>query len=145
MHLTTHTDFALRLLIHLQVAPASVSVAEVATAYGISRNHLAKVALELTKLGWIESKRGRGGGLNALPETSALTVGTVVRSLEPLAIVECHRESGNTCPIEPACKLKGVLHEATSAFLAVLDGYTIGSLARRPELLRSLLQPPREG
>jgi Rrf2 family nitric oxide-sensitive transcriptional repressor len=104
-----------------------------------SRNHLAKVARELTHRGWIESKRGRGGGLNILPETAELTVGTVVRTLEPLAVVECHREAGNTCPIEPACKLKGVLHEATAAFLAVLDGYTIASLARRPDLLRSLL------
>lgn len=110
-----------------------------AAAYGISRNHLAKVAQELTRLGWIESKRGRGGGLSMVPETAELTVGAVVRSLEPLTIVECHREEGNTCPIEPACKLKGVLHEATAAFLAVLDGYTIGSLARRPDLLRTLL------
>jgi len=138
MHLTSHTDFALRLLIHLQVSEESVSVAEVATAYGISRNHLAKVARELAHLGWIESKRGRGGGLSILPDAFELTVGTVVRALEPLTMVECHREEGNTCPIEPACKLKGVLHEATAAFLAVLDGYTISSLARRPDLLRAL-------
>ena len=139
MHLTSHTDYALRLLIHLQVKPEGSSVAQVAQDFGISRHHLAKVAQELTRLGWVESRRGRGGGLRLAADAGGLRVGEVVRQLEPLGVVECHRGDSNTCPIAPVCKLKCVLQEAVEAFLAVLDQHTIGSLARKPELLKSLL------
>lgn len=138
MHLTTHTDYALRLLIYLQARPeASASVREVADAYGISAHHLAKVAQSLTALGWVDSRRGRGGGLTLSPGTRSLKVGQIVRAIEPDALVECHGQH-STCPIEPACRLKGVLYEAREAFYEALDRYTLEDLAKNPSRLTSL-------
>ncbi|MFI4859843.1 MAG: Rrf2 family transcriptional regulator [Phycisphaerales bacterium JB063] len=139
MHLTTHTDYALRLLIYLQARPeAPASVREVAEAYGISAHHLAKVAQTLAGLGWIDSRRGRGGGLALGEGAPQLGLGEVVRALEPDALVECHGDR-SACPIEPACKLKGVLYEAREAFYAALDDYTLADLARQPRKLTRLL------
>jgi len=139
MHLTTHTDYALRLLIYLQTLPGeAVSVREIAKAYGISSHHLAKIAQELSGLGWIDSRRGRGGGLTLGAKASRLKLGTIVRALEPDALVECHGDH-STCPIEPACKLKGVLYEARTSFYASLDNYTLSDLARQPRKLTRLL------
>jgi len=140
MQLTNHTDYALRLLIYLFVHESgSASVAQIAQAYDISTNHLAKVAGALARHGWIRSRRGHGGGLSLLPAASELTVGEVVRTLEQnLQIVECFRED-STCPIEPACGLKAVMQQASEAFLTVLDGYRLADFVKRPIPLRRLL------
>ena len=66
MRLNTRTDYALRLLLYLQSSGARpASVREIAAAYAISPEHLTKVARELTLRGWIETRRGRHGGLGA--------------------------------------------------------------------------------
>lgn len=140
MQLTTHTDYALRLLVYLFVHEGGpVSVKRVAGAYGISSNHLAKVAAELVRLGWIRSRRGNGGGLSLQPAARELSVGDVVRGLEHnLRIVECFG-ANNTCPIAPACELKVAFREASEAFLRVLDGYSLVQITRHPTMLRELL------
>lgn len=143
MHLTAHTDFALRLLIYLKVFDNEpVSVRQVSEAYGISSHHLAKVAQRLSQLGWIASQRGRGGGLMLDPDANRLTLGDVVRTLEPPGtLVECHGPHSR-CPIDAACQLKSILAEAQEAFYRSLDHYTVADLAREPEQLIALLGPP---
>lgn len=142
MHLTNHTDYSLRLLIYLQVFQGEpVSVREVAEAYGISVNHLAKVAQRLTQLGWVSSQRGRGGGLKLAEGTRELTLGHVVRTLEPKGtLVECHGADSD-CPIEPACRLKSALAEAQEAFYVSLDQHTLAEMAQQPQRLYTLLAP----
>lgn len=144
MHLTTHTDYSLRLLIYLQAfAPEPVSVREVSEAYGISGNHLAKVAQRLTQLGWVISRRGRGGGLVLGPNAAGLKLGQVIRTLEPsTALAECHT-AHSQCPIEPVCHLKSILSEAQQAFFTALDQYTLGDLAHQRVALIPLLTPPK--
>ena len=62
MRLTRYTDYALRVLTYLGAQPDRVcSIAEIARAYGISQNHLMKVAHDLGKAGYVEGVRGRGG------------------------------------------------------------------------------------
>lgn len=140
MHLTAHTDFALRLLIYLKVFPEEpASVRQVSEAYGISSHHLAKVAQKLAQLGWITSQRGRGGGLMLEPDADELTLGHVVRTLEPPGtLVECHGDHSR-CPIDAACHLKSILWEAQEGFYRSLDRYTIADLVLRPERLVALL------
>jgi Rrf2 family nitric oxide-sensitive transcriptional repressor len=58
-------------------------------------------------------------------------------------LVECFDPETNTCRIEPACTLHGVLQEALEAFLETLDGYTLADLvARRRRPLVKLLSLP---
>jgi Rrf2 family nitric oxide-sensitive transcriptional repressor len=139
MRLTTLTDFALRMLIHLAVKPEGrATIAEVAAAYRISEAHLMKVAHQLGQGGYVATLRGRGGGLSLARPAAEITVGEVVRATEPdMALVPCFAEG--SCAILPACRLKRRLHTAREAFLAVLDATTIAELAEpQPELRRLL-------
>ncbi len=142
MHLTQFSDYSLRLAIYLGCHPDDrVSVDEISRAFGISRHHLVKVVQRLTDLGVVEAQRGRGGGMRLSMRPADLNVGWLVRRTEPhFNLVECFDPETNTCPIAPACGLKGALRRAQHAFLAVLDEYSLEQfLARRAELA-SLLE-----
>jgi len=140
MQLTLHTDYALRVLIYLKShEPQAASVGKIAQAYGISQNHLAKVAQQLVQHRWVRSTRGRGGGLSITAAADTVTIGDVVRALETnRSVVEC-LGGHSTCPIEPACGLKRAMRQATEAFLASLDQYVLSDLIRSPKRMRALL------
>lgn len=140
MRLTTHTDYALRLLMLLAMEPEQVhTIEEVAQRYGISRNHLMKVTQTLVQAGVVSSQRGRGGGLTLQRSAADIKLGAVVRATEDgLALVECFDPEHNTCLITAACGLRGPLEEALQAFLAVLDGYSLADLVKRPGSLRRM-------
>lgn len=141
MRLTLHTDYALRLLMHLALAPERrVTISDVAEAFAISRNHLVKVAHELGKAGFVETVRGRGGGLRLARPAAEIAIGDVVRAMEEdFRIVECFDRDANTCCIAPACRLKRLLRDALEAWASVLDGATLADLVERPAPLRRLL------
>jgi Rrf2 family nitric oxide-sensitive transcriptional repressor len=145
MRLTVHSDYSLRVLIFLAAKNGgSATIPEIAEAYGISRGHLMKVVHELARLGYVETLRGRNGGLRLGKPKEAIRVGAVVRETEEsLALVECFAtaEAGGGCKIAGACRLKGVVAEALNAFLAVLDRHTLADLVDgRAAPLRRLLQ-----
>jgi len=141
MHLTTYTDYALRVLIALALSPQKlITIADLAGAYGISEHHLMKVVHQLGRAGYLETVRGHGGGIRLKKAPAEIGLGEVVRQTEPdLALVECFRGSGR-CAIQPACTLSGVLGEALRAFLGVLDQYTLADLANKPQALGALLK-----
>ena len=141
MRLTLHTDYALRLLMYLALAPDRlVTISEVAETYAISRNHLVKVTHELGKLGLVETLRGRGGGLRLAHMPEDISIGHVVRVMEEdFRVVECFDHAANTCRIAPACRLKHLLREALDAWIAILDRATLADLVARPAPLRQLL------
>jgi Rrf2 family nitric oxide-sensitive transcriptional repressor len=145
MQLTTHTDYALRLLIFLASQPErKVSTREVAEAYNISLHHLTKVAKSLTKGGWLVAARGGGGGLELAPQTAETRLGEIVRYTEfSHALAECFTPASNTCPITRVCCLKPVLYRAQKAFFDVLDTVTVRDIARNPEELGLVLAPAR--
>jgi Rrf2 family nitric oxide-sensitive transcriptional repressor len=139
MRMTLHTDYALRMLIYVAMRhDRSCTVSDVAEAYGLSRNHLLKVALMLRRLGFIDTARGRKGGIRLARTPDSINIGPLVRSTkEDFSLVEC-MQSGN-CAISPACRLKGIFGEALDAYLAVLDKYTLADITRNRRALRSLL------
>ncbi len=127
MRLTKSTDYALRVLLYAASWPdRRVSTEEISTAFGISLHNLGKVVHQLGRGGWLDLKRGRGGGLTLARDPTDIRLGAVVRSVEPdLHLVECFDSARNTCPIVPACGLVAPLTEARRAFFAVLDRYTL--------------------
>lgn len=141
MRLNLQSDYALRLLMQLAANDGDlVTIGEVAECYGISQNHLTKVAYTLGRKGFVETVRGRSGGMRLARPASSIRIGDVVREMESdLALVECFPGGAGGCHIAGACKLKGVLGEALLAFLAVLDRYTIADLIRRNAELNQML------
>lgn len=142
MQLTQFTDFGLRTLLYLAVhKDRMVPVAEISAAYGISNHHLVKVAHNLARLGFVESARGRGGGLRLARDPADIGVGEVVRATEPnFHLVECFDRGHNTCPIVPACELVRALGQAREAFLAALDAVCLADLLRDPRKGERLTQ-----
>ncbi|MGG1686285.1 Rrf2 family transcriptional regulator [Pseudalkalibacillus sp. NRS-1564] len=141
MRLTNYTDYSLRMLIYLGSMKEDklASIQEIASAYQISKNHLMKVAHELGKNGYIETIRGRNGGLRLAHLPEDINVGKVVRSTEEdFNLVECFDKENNSCVISPACRLKHVLHDALSAYFEVLDGYQLSDLIINDEMLVKL-------
>ena len=144
MQLTYFSDYALRMVLYLAAHPDRVvSVQEVSRAYGVSTHHMVKVARRLIDRRLIATVRGRRGGLRLQVPADRLTIGAIVRLTEPhLDIVECFDADHNTCPIAPACGLKGVFHRARGAFLDVLDEHTIADLLPRAPALLALWKRP---
>lgn len=144
MKLTVLTDYALRLLMHVAVQDGRlVTIAQTATRYGISKNHLMKVAHQLAKAGYLQTVRGRSGGLRLARAAEHISIGEVVRHLEQNSIlVDCFPGGKGTCHIVPVCRLKGALAEAQEAFFAVLDKVSLAELINENEVLTGLLLEP---
>jgi Rrf2 family nitric oxide-sensitive transcriptional repressor len=141
MHLTFYSDYSLRLLMYAAVKEGElVTIQEVADAYGISKAHLMKVAHQLGRAGFLETVRGRGGGLRLAREPGRIGLGEVLRVTEEnYTVVECFDSASNGCTISGPCRLKGVLAKALKAFFAVLDDYTLADLTQKHPVLSRLL------
>ena len=142
MRLTRHTDNALRALIFLGINAEDepARIADIARRMGMSQDHVAKVIARLAQLGYVETIRGRIGGVRLARPAVEINVGEVVRGTEDnLTLVECFDPATNQCPIAPACALAPALDEALTAFFAVLDRYTLGDLIAKPRSLTRLL------
>jgi Rrf2 family nitric oxide-sensitive transcriptional repressor len=142
MRLTVYTDFSLRVLMYLALHPdRRPTIAEVSSSYGISKNHVMKVVYELGVAGYIETVRGKNGGMRLARPSEDIVLGEVVRRTETdMALVPCFDPINAPCVISPACKLRRALQQARSAFLAVLDDYTLADLAENRQGLTTLFQ-----
>lgn len=131
MKLTHYSDYSLRVLIFLAVRTERLAtISEIAASYNISRNHVVKVVHHLGQLGYIETLRGKRGGLRLAGKPEDINVGKLVRDTEAsLQIVECFGDD-KACVLSPVCVLKSVLNEALLAFLATLDNYTLKDLIK---------------
>lgn len=129
MRITRYTDYSLRVLIYVAMRGETLStIREISESYEISRNHLMKVVHQLNLNGYLETVRGKHGGIRLRQRPEEINVGQLVRVTErDLALVECMGEEDN-CVISPVCKLKHVMAEALEAFLSVLDRYTLQDL-----------------
>lgn len=135
MKLTRYTDYAIRVMIYLGSHEADIcSIKEIADAYDISQNHLMKVVQDLAKTGFVESIRGRNGGIRLGRPAAAINLGNLLRHTEGLDnILEC-----SSCPIRGGCGMPPILREATAAFVGVFDRYSVADIIERKDVLRAL-------
>lgn len=140
MKLTRFTDYSLRVLIYLGLKDdGRVTIREISEAYGISRNHLMKVVSLLTRLGYLDARRGPGGGIALARPAEEINVANVVRDMEDdLNLVECFCKDGN-CIIKPVCELKAILSQALNAYLKTLEDYTLSDLLKPKAELSQVL------
>lgn len=141
MQLTRFTDCALRVIIDLALEPSQAkTIEQLARRHRVARNHLSKIVQTLSKLGYVRTLRGKGGGVRIARHPEEICIGALVRQTESLTLVECMGH-GNQCPMSRVCALKSILRRSMAAFLAELDRYTLADLVRQPEpLLASLSQ-----
>ena len=132
MRLTIFTDYTLRVLIYLGAHRREsrlATIGDIASAYGISENHLMKIVHHLARQGYVETVRGKGGGMRLARAPEGINIGDVVRGAEKdLALAACCQRRKVDCPIAPVCALRGVLERAMNAFLDVLDRQTLADL-----------------
>jgi Rrf2 family nitric oxide-sensitive transcriptional repressor len=143
MRLTVLSDYSLRVLMYVGSIPRRlVTIEEIAQAYGISENHLMKVVHRLAQHGFVETVRGRGGGLRLARPAGEITVGAVIRAVEDdFALVECFR-TDNVCRITEVCRLKFALQQALAAYFKVLEKWTLAELVAKPSAILNELETP---
>lgn len=129
MRLTDYSDYALRVLMHLGAHPGEIITSrEISQAHGISHNHLTKIVHQLGQLGVLTNLRGRSGGIRLARPPEEIMLGAVIRMTEPdFQMVECFSQN-STCVLTNRCRLKGLLSEATGAYLARLDQVPLSAL-----------------
>lgn len=144
MRLTSMTDYALRLLMYVAQRPQQLcTIAEIARAHGISEAHLMKITHQLSRQGWIETVRGKGGGMRLARSPKDINLGAVIRGIEPdFSLVECF-STGNQCVLTNNCRLATVLEGALQGFLAHLDGFTLANLQPASDPSLPTVQPVR--
>ncbi len=164
MRLTNYSDYALRTLMYLAVTPESETLAtitDIANSYQISRSHLTKIIHQLAQIGYIESIRGKHGGIRLAKPAEDIILGEVIRQTEPdFQMVPCFaqitakstdkntqpspvktpKKPAEICEITPVCKLKSVFYQATQAFLQVMDSYTLADIVANEEELWQILK-----
>ncbi len=142
MRLNVFTDYCLRTLIYVGVQDGGiVTRSEIASAYEISDNHLMKVVNFLSRNGFIDTSRGKGGGMRLSRAASEISIGALVRLSEAdIPMVECFDREHSTCSIGSVCRLKGILNEAMQTFYAVLDRYSLSDLISNPVELNAVFR-----
>lgn len=143
MRLTLHTDYALRVLTFVGAAhDGRATIQQIVDGFGVSRGHIMKVAYRLGQKGYLETVRGKGGGLRLARAPASITVGGVVRDMEDLDVVGCLPKREGYCRIEGCCVLRRALREAARAFASALDAYTLADLLEpRAQFVRLLALP----
>ena len=139
MKLTRHTDYALRILMYTAIQPQErfISIQEVTDVYNLSRNHVMKIIQRLGQEGCLTTQRGKGGGFRIGCPISEINLGAVVRMMEStMVLIDCEEP---ICRLSSNCRLKKVLADAMTAFLAVLDQYTLADLIENKNELSVLL------
>lgn len=140
MLLTQFTDYSLRALIYIALRKESCTIQDITNAYAISNNHMIKIIHNLSKLGIIKTSRGKGGGILMAVMPDTINLGKLIAQLEPhFDLVPCFNKEKANCCIAPVCKLKGILHEAQSAFMKVLEQYTLADVLHNAGELGALL------
>lgn len=144
MRLTTRTNLAMRALMFCAVNPERiVRKHEIAEACNASENHLAQVVNTLAQRGFIETQRGRSGGLRLARPMDQIGVGEVLRAFEAtLPFAECFDLDSNTCPLYEACLFREALLEALEAFYASMDRRTLADMVADNAALEHLLRLP---
>ncbi len=146
MRLTQFTDYTLRVLIFLGVRDTEdrrATIGDIAAAYRISENHLMKIVHHLGKQGYVDTVRGKGGGMKLARPAQLINIGEVVRGAEAdVALVECMQPRNTDCAIMPMCELQSVLVKAGDAFFAVLDRHTLADLLQPKSQLIEVFRRP---
>ena len=132
MRLTTKTNLAARVLMACAANEGvTLRTVEIAEACNASLNHLLQVVNALHANGFIETIRGRCGGLRLTRPASEVSIGEVFRIFEAgTPFAECFDPDNNTCPLTVSCRLRTYVARAVEAFYHEMDMVTLADLVK---------------
>ncbi|MCP3972685.1 MAG: Rrf2 family transcriptional regulator [Rhodobacteraceae bacterium] len=144
MRITKRTNLAMRVLMFCAVNPERIiNKAQIAESCNASENHLGHVINQLGQYGYLETLRGRRGGVRLAKPPAEISIGEVFRRFESeVPVTECFAGDTNTCPLAPACRLRADIGCAVKAFYDHLDGVTLDSLVEDNDGLCTVLEQP---
>ncbi|AMN54829.1 transcriptional regulator [Labrenzia sp. CP4] len=129
MRLSQASDFALRILMATGQSDDPQTVDKLSRQLGLAKSHVMKIVAHLAKGGYLETTRGRGGGIRLAKTPNMIRLGDVVRLIEPdLGVVACLKPEPTVCAFLPRCALKGAMARASEAFLESLNTETLASI-----------------
>jgi len=134
MRLAEYTDYTLRVLMYCASNPDRlITIAEMAEAHDVSKNHLMKIVSDLARQGLLETTRGRGGGVRLVKSPAKIRIGDVVRASETdFRLVECFDADTNTCTMTASCRMKRLFGRALAAYFRELDDATLADMVAPP-------------
>ncbi len=143
MKLTRFTDYSLRVLIYLGLkTDERVTIREISESFQVSRNHLMKVVSNLTRMGYLNARRGPGGGITLARPATEINLADVICDMEEdMNLVTCFYENGE-CVIKSVCRLKDVLQQALSSYIDELNRYSLQDLLQPEAQLIEILNLP---
>ena len=122
MRLNQASDFALRVLMLLATKKEPMTIADISDELGLVKTHIMKIVAKLKHAGFVDSRKGRIGGISLALPADEISIGKVIRTIEAdFAVVECMQEGKSSCTFLPQCKLRHTIRGAANAFLNVLD------------------------
>jgi Rrf2 family nitric oxide-sensitive transcriptional repressor len=125
MRLTNFTCLGLLVLVHLARQPVGLwSIADIARTYHVSRNHLMKVVSFLAHEGFVETVRGRAGGIRLARPAATISLGDLFRRTERRSARSGHRSGSIQERPDEA-----IFAQAYLAMHNVLDSWTILDVA----------------
>ena len=138
MRLSTFSDYSLRVLMYLACqSDRLATIVEISQAHGVSKNHLMKVVHQLGRNGYIETVRGKHGGIRLARASSEINLRDVVSDMENVScLLDCQREG---CLLTAGCRFQGILRKAMRAFLDVLGEFTLADLVKDKDRMCGLL------
>jgi len=129
----------LDLCLHSEEGP--VQIHDIAERQKIPLKYLEQILLSLKRYGFVNSRKGPGGGYSLAKPPHAITLGAVVRAMDgPLAPISCASVSGYAecgCPEPATCGLRAIWKEARDALAEIMDGTTFADIRDRHLQLRA--------
>ncbi len=135
LKLTKKADYALMAMKHLaeRSSQGSLSAKDVADAYGIPPEALAKILQKLVKAGLLQSQHGTNGGYMLARPAHTISAFEVIQAIDgPLFITSCITVRGE-CGQSDRCNIREPLRKVNESIEAVLKRIKISHMREEPD------------
>lgn len=113
-----------------------ITMADIASFYNISHEHLRKVVHQLSKYGYITTYIGKSGGMELKKKPEEINLGQVFIDFEGIPpLIDCYNTG---CPLTSICSLNSTFANAQSAFIENLQQTTLADLLKNKKMANKL-------
>ena len=137
LKLTKKADYGLMAMKHLaeHADRGSCSAKDVAEAYGIPQEALAKILQRLAKAGLLTSQHGINGGYTLTRDPRTISAFEVIKAIDgPLFITSCVTVRGE-CGQVDRCTIREPLRKVNESIEQVLKNIKISQMKEDPEVI----------